>query len=173
MKLYFLVFASMILSSCVKPVDLDTKETKLLFNQISILKRDMLPYKRKFLVIDSVIYNDQFILRICKESLMKDDIQYIKAQVASHIYIKWQQSVFDSLKVVDMKLIDSLSKPDPFIHTPSYIRLSKPYFSKKRDYCLLLYSYYCGNLCAESAVRLYRKVNGKWEFVESFGRMVS
>jgi hypothetical protein len=82
-------------------------------------------------------------------------------------------SYFDDLKVVSMKIIDSLSQPDPYINTPPFIKLSKPYFSKNGAYCLLFHSYYCGNLCAESAVALYKKINGKWKFVKSFNRTVS
>lgn len=181
MKLYLLVFTVLFLSSCVKPIDIDIKETKLLFNQLKFLKIDRLiipkkgthPYMTRFLVVDSILYNDKFILRACKQSLIKEDLKYIEAQLASHTYNKWQQSIFDDLKVMSMKRIDSLSKPDPFINTPPFIKLSKPYFSKNGTYCLLLYSYYCGNLCAESAVSLYKKVSGKWEFVKSFDRRVS
>jgi hypothetical protein len=47
----------------------------------------------KFLVVDSVAYNDKLILSACGQSLMKDDLNYIEAQLASHTYNKWQQAI--------------------------------------------------------------------------------
>jgi len=171
MKPCLLVVSLIIFSSCIKPVELDVKETRSLFSQLYIFKQDS--WHRNPLVIDSVYYNDGIILEYCKESPLANDIAYIKQQLVSRSLIKWQHNVFDTLKIVSRKQLDSLSKPDSFTNTPMHVQVSKPYFSRNKKYCLLCYRYYCGNLCAENAVNIYRKVNGKWRFVKSLMRVVS
>ena len=85
----------------------------------------------------------------------------------------WCEGIFEKARIISGKKLQSLSQPDPFTMTPPHYRFSLPYFSKDKQTILIYYSYYCGNLCAERALRLYKLINGRWTYVESYQRVVS
>jgi hypothetical protein len=159
-----------IVYSCSKPIDIDKKEAKDFFFQFPELNRNIKPY-----LIDSVVFNKKHYLEIISEEhlIAKGDIDYIKGQLVSDNYKIWEDSLFKDIKIVSKHYIDSVGKTNPLTKTPSYIEFSKPYFSKDKQYCFIYYNYYCGNLCAETTFKLYKKINSKWVCIKTYFELVS
>lgn len=61
------------------------------------------------------------------------------------------------------------------LHLSNIHHLSIPLFSMDRQFVLIRESYYCGSLCAYSAIKIYkRKKDGEgWEFLKSINGMMS
>jgi hypothetical protein len=89
------------------------------------------------------------------------------------VSLSWTNEIFDSAKIISRNYLDSVARPNPFMKTPTHYSFSLPYFSKDKNSFIIYYNYYCGNLCAEYSLRLYKKINEKWTFATSFFRMVS
>lgn len=85
----------------------------------------------------------------------------------------WTSELFDSLVLISTDKLESLSQPDPFNKTPAHYKFSLPYYSKDKQTFIIYYDYYCGSLCAEYSLRLYKKANGKWTYIKSYFTMVS
>ncbi|GAA4335732.1 hypothetical protein GCM10023149_43890 [Mucilaginibacter gynuensis] len=152
---------------------MDAKEAKQFFGQLDYIKD---PARRgKPFLVDSVVYRDDLILEAAKmdELNNENDINYIKGQIASSRPVKWNVDLFDSLRIVKSSYIDSIRQLKKFKYNLIYIKLSKPYYSKNKQRCLIYINHYCGNLCAFSGVGLYKKIKGKWTFVRSYFGIVS
>jgi hypothetical protein len=50
-----------------------------------------------------------------------------------------------------------------------YYSLELPLFSIDKKTAFFRYSYSCGSLCANSGTYIYKKVNGKWEWIGNIG----
>jgi hypothetical protein len=169
----FLAACFIILSiSCAHPYQPDVKEMKDLFSQLE----DSVLTRKHFLLIDSTItgWGEMFKSPAKNDRILNaDDIDCIVAEMHNDKQNVWTNKVFDSARIVTQKQIDSIASPDPFMKTPTHYSFSLPYFNRQKNYCILLYSYYCGNLCAEESIRLYKKVKNKWIFVKSYFSVVS
>lgn len=169
-NLLLILFAGLIFS-CTKPIDFDKTAAREFFTQLERLHH----WNKTVFLIDGVCYDKKrFQKIISNESLLSnEDVSYINQQLLSSSYKVWGKDIFDTFEIVNKRYIDSVGKPDPFTQTPSYLRFSKPYFTRDGKYCFIYYSFYCGNLCAESSFQLFTKTNGKWTFVESYFTIVS
>lgn len=85
----------------------------------------------------------------------------------------WTNEIFDNAKIISRKYLDSVAKPNSQMEPPSHYSFSLPYFSKDKKSFVIYYNYYCGSLCAEYSLRLYKKNKGKWVFIKSFFSIVS
>ena len=50
-----------------------------------------------------------------------------------------------------------------------YYSLELPLFSIDKKTAFFRYSYSCGSLCANSGTYIYKKINGKWEWIGGIG----
>jgi hypothetical protein len=156
----------------------DPTDIKEFFSQLDQLKKKEqagFHISGRPLLIDSIEIDKKSFWETVKNEplLTKTDIEYIRGQLAADTPGTWRENLLDSIKVVPKSFVDKLTESDSINFTPPYIRLSKPYFSKDKQYCILFYSYYCGNLCAETTLKLYKKINGKWTIVRNYYQIVS
>ena len=161
-KQFLGTFVGLILLSCHHKIQVDKSELKQIYTDI--LTADSLT--GKYYLIDSIQSFD-------KKSITESDTTYF---IANSEIIKngiWTDNLFDSLKVISANKLHSISKNNQFKLIPIHYTFSLPYFSNDMQTFLIYYNYYCGNLCAEYSLRLYKKINGKWTFIKSYFSMVS
>jgi hypothetical protein len=179
MKLSFKILSiSLLLLSCTEPIITDPNDIKGFFSQLEQLKKAEQPgfyISGRPLIVDSIVVDEGMFMETAKKEPLfsKVDVEYIKGQLAADTQGTWRENLFDSIKVVPRTYIDKLAESDSIHLTPPYIELSKPYFSKDKQYCIFYYSYYCGNLCAEKTLKLYKRVNGRWTVVRNYYQIVS
>ena len=156
------LFAGVIFTSCHQYVHVDNLEIKKVYSDI--LEADSL--NGRFYLIDSIENFD-------KKSIEQSDTTYFIAYNDETKNGIWTNSLFDSLTTISAAKLLSISKSDSFKITPIHYSFSLPYFSKNKESFIIYYNYYCGNLCAEYSLRLYKKINGKWTFIKTYFSIVS
>ena len=161
-KLLALTFFILSLTSCGQHIQIDNPELKQIY--IDILKADSL--KGRYFLIDS-------IERFENKSIVQSVTTYVIVFPDDLKSGVWTANLFDSLIIISRGKLDTISKADPFTMTPTHYSLSLPYFSKDKKAFLIYYNHFCGNLCAEYSLRLYKKINGKWTFIKSYFSLVS
>jgi len=170
-RLLFFVF--LFLLSCThafKSNQLDIANTKSFFTQLD----DSVLTKSSFLLIDTVQkeWKELFVRSASYQKALNDeDIKFIAEQFDNTPLKTWTNVVFDSARIVSEAYIDTFRKNTGW--TPVHYKFSLPYFSKDKKYCLLYYDHYCGNLCAEQSLRLYKIVNGRWTIIKTLFSIVS
>ena len=119
---------------------------------------DPLDFTRaKFYLVDSIENRT-------KKKITNDNAVYFAASVDNFSSV-WTNKLFDSAVIVSRKYIDSVAKESIF-DVPKHFSFSLPYFSKDKQSFLIYYSYWCGSLCAEHSLRLYKRVGKKWKFAK-------
>ena len=43
--------------------------------------------------------------------------------------------------------------------------MSTPLFSVDRSKCMIIFNWFCGEMCGDAGFYYYQKVNGKWELI--------
>lgn len=145
-------------------------ETKSFFEQVD----DSILTKGSFLLVNTVQreWKDLFVRTASYQKALSDeDIQFISKQFDNTSIRNWTNDVFDSARIVSQDYIRNFQKNTG--STPVHYKFSLPYFSKDKKYCILYYDHYCGNLCAEQSLRLYKQENGKWTVIKTLFSVVS
>jgi len=161
-KLVSLIFIGLSLSSCKHHILVDKTELKEIFTLLTISENT----PHQYYLIDSIQYFE-------RKSITESDTTYFKSNCNVVNAGVWTNEIFDSAKIISRNYLDSISRPDPLMRTPTHYIFSLPYFSKDKTSFIVYYNYYCGNLCAEYSLRLYKKINGKWTFIKTYFKMVS
>jgi hypothetical protein len=166
-------FAFLFLFSCTHPArkyQPGIAEIKSFFAKVD----DSILTKRSFLLVDTVKakWKDLFVSTASyQKALPDDDIDFISKQLDQTTPAVWTNSMFDSARIVSSSYIAAFQKRTGL--TPVHYTFSFPYFSKDKKYCVLYYDNYCGNLCAEQSLRLYKYENGRWTVVKTLFSIVS
>jgi Zn-dependent protease with chaperone function len=144
------------------------------FNQYEELQHIGMDTAIRPFLIDSVYMLTSWDLQRIEndKALTKADLDTIRLQFKKQLPELWEQEQFLN-QIISQVYIQEKAKPDPLYNIPDHIQLSIPIFSKNCRYCIIYNDYYCGNLCAERALKLYTKVNGKWQFVKAYYSEVS
>lgn len=158
-SLTFFLFA---LLACRHSIQVDKSELKQIY--FDILSADSLT--GKYYLIDSI---RNFETKIINQS----DTTYYVADCGITKNGIWTDNLYDSLVIISKDKLHSKAKGDKLEMTPANYSFSLPYFSKDKQSFIIYYNHYCGNLCAEYSLRLYKKINGKWTFVKSHFSIVS
>lgn len=174
--MFFLLL--LIFASCTQPIKTNPADIKEFFSQLAPLKFNLSPGSHingQPYLIDSIqIDLNAIIKRVEKEPFFNsDDIDYFRGQLLADRAGIWSKELFNSIKIVSQTALDSIRKFGLHQSMAPYIRLSKPYFSKDKNYCIHYYDYHCGSLCGEIALKLYKKINGKWTFIKNYFQIVS
>lgn len=148
--------------SCNQHVEVEFSDLRQIYGDI--LKADS--FRGKRYLIDS-IENFQ------KKSISQSGTTYFIAHFDSIAMGVWTEQIFDNLVIIPANKLRQMSKRDPFTMTPTHYTFSLPYFNKDKNSFLIYYDFYCGNLCAEYSLRLYKKINGKWIYIKSYFSIVS
>jgi hypothetical protein len=163
LKFLPLTFFVLLLTSCSQHAQIDNSELKQIYSDI--LTADSLT--GKYYLLDSIENFDKKSITQSYTIFFIADCNDIKDGV-------WTGNLFDSLIIVSADKLRSISKRDQFTMTPAhYYSFSLAYFSKDKQTFLIYYNHYCGNLCAEYSLRLYKKINDRWAFIKSYFSMVS
>ena len=140
--------------------------------------------KNKFFLIDSIeiIKPSGFITEeILKDTILpRTEAEFIVSQFSEQKKKAWNNTIFDSAKIVSQKYIDSLNgnvqekdlTSDERYNLLRY-RFSLPYFSKNKMYCLLTYERFDCFFCEEYSIKIFKKIDGKWVFLKDYISMVS
>jgi len=150
------------LFSCGETIQINKSELNHIYDDI--LSTDSLT--RKYYLLDSI---DKFETKAIKQS----DTTYFIADYGGVENGVWTDKIHDSLVIITEERLNSISKADPFPMTLPHYRFSLPYFSKDKQSFIIYYDHYCGSLCAEYSLRLYKLIDGKWTFVKSYFSLIS
>lgn len=150
-KFIFLLLGSLPILSCKQSIPINQTELKQLFTQI--IEDDSIA--GAYYVVDSIDEID-------KKEITEEGNIYKVSYCDVIRNNTWNAEIFPGAKVV--------SKAQMAI---PYYSFSLPYLSENKQSLLIYYNLYCGNLCAESSLRLYKKVKGKWKRIKYYFQMVS
>ena len=146
------------------PQNTNVQKTELKNIAETLIGRDSVkPY---YLLVDSI---DHFKTKTKK----LDGVRYT---IASDEVVNaglWTNEIFEKAHIISKNYLDSVVKANRRMEPPAHYRFSLPYFSSDKKSFIIYYNYYCGSLCAEYSLRLYKKVKGKWTFIKNFFLMVS
>ncbi len=170
-RLLFIMLTGL-LFSCSSS-DTHQKEVKDFFAQID----DSTFIRDNFLLLDSIpheAWKNVFTAYAAADSVLpKQEADFIAGQMDDTETAVWNNTIFDSARIVSKKYIDSASKHTQYNERPHYYTFSRPYFSEHGDFCVLFYNYYIGAHCVETSLRLYKKEHRRWTFVKNYFSMVS
>ena len=158
----FLLLLLLPFSACEQTVPVKINELQQVFKALD----DGEPLKTKAYIVDSI---ENFSIKHISEK----KVVYRIAELKDLNNGLWSNIVFNNAKIVPKRFIDSLSNIDQYNRMPSHYSFSLPYFNKDKTAFIIYYNYYCGNLCAEYSLRLYRKIKGRWKFIKTFFAIVS
>lgn len=157
-----------LLQSCTQEIHEDVGKAKNFFSQLD----DSILLNNEFLMVDSIEnrkwWKDKFRNQIFDKELSIKDWYFIYSQMKDAKGTVWTNKYFDSARFVSSEYIIGFSKPNPLDDVPTHYSFSKPFFSKDGNTCVVLYDKYCGFLCAETSLRLYKINKGRWLFIKSF-----
>lgn len=150
------------ISACGQSPKIDKSELREIF--FDILSVDSL--SGKYYLIDSIEKIETTKIEISGTTYLVADCEIAKNGI-------WTESIYDSLAIISKNRLDSLTKGNKFEMTPANYSFSLPYFSKDKQSFIIYYNRYCGILCAEYSLRVYKKINGKWIFIKSVFSIIS
>ena len=160
-------FAFLFFLSCTnsdKTYQPNMADSKSFFAQMD----DSILTRSSFLLIDTVQkeWKDLFVRTASYQKVLSDeDIQFIAEQFDNTPLNVWTNAVFDSARIVNEAYIETFRKNTGW--PPVHYKSSLPYFSKDKKYCVLYYDHYCGILCAEQSLRLYKQEKGRWIIIKN------
>lgn len=161
-KLFLLFPVTLLALSCNQSVPISQVELKEIF--MDIIKEDSIT--GTYFIVDSI---EEVENKLLTEESVSYKISYCDALKNS----TWKTEVFDHAKLVSKAYLDTtLNINSPDLVTPRY-RFTMPYFSEDKQSLLIYYDLYCGSLCAENSLRLYKKINGRWKYIKYYYRTVS
>lgn len=171
MSKFLLIIIIALLFSCKQPFKPNLPEAKSFFEQID----DSALVKGHLLLVDSVQTKSFFEwYQLNNDTIFsKNEMSTIKDQISATPAAIWPDAIFSDFQIVTQKYIDSAGQKNPLTGTPLHYAFSYPYFIRNNTYCLISYYIYCGILCAEESLRIYKKVNDRWILVKDYVAWVS
>jgi len=158
------------------------EESKLFLNGLRLTLKP----KGKFRLSDKAYGTPSqiFLKKIAaKDTVLKYfDIDFILKQFKQKQNFIWTETSVDStvfIKATDIDSIFHTFKVDSgwkvFYKTfgGDFYRMSFPYFSQDKQTCIIYVGHYCGGLCGEGGLRIYRRKINTWTLIKIIGRWVS
>jgi hypothetical protein len=162
LKYCSVIIISSILFSCKQTIQIDKSELTQIYNDI--LGADSL--KSKCYLVDS-------INNFKTKSITESDTTYFCSFCDDVKNGVWPSNLHNRLLPISKEKLHSISKTNRLNVTPIYYSFSLPYFSKDKQTFVIYYNLYCGILCQESSLRLYKKIDGKWTFIKHYSGFIS
>ena len=162
LKYGFLIIMASILFSCKPTIRIDKSELAQIYNDI--LSADSLKFK--CYLVDS-------IGNFKTKSITQSDTTYFLPFCDDVKNGVWPSNLHSRLVLTSKKKLHSIAKTNRLSLTPTYYIFSLPYFSKDKQTFIIYYNFYCGILCEESSLRLYKKIDGKWTFIKHHSGFIS
>jgi hypothetical protein len=109
--------------------------------------------------------------------LSSADVQFIKYQIIAGQHFKWKSNKILGSKVISSKKISKLFKNDVDEgwtkfnkkYKNGFATFSVPLFTVDKHTCIVYKAGHCGGLCGHGGTSVYKKINGKWTFIQSIG----
>lgn len=163
-----------LLVACSKTETTETEEIKQFFANIS--DRGF-PKDKPFVLIDKFDakeWKNDFKQWASIDSVLSGkQIDFLVQKVESSPPVVWKSEDFRNAKVVARNYLDTITRTEPFILRPSLYSFSRPYFTRDKEYCIMYFDVYCGLLCAEESINVYKNENGKWILIRRYVTSVS
>ena len=114
--------------------------------------------------------------------LAQTDVDFIIKQVTQRKNTKWSNTVIDSAVLIRAEDIDSIFQSFKVdsgwkifrkTYGGDFYRMSFPYFSQDKQTCIIYIGHYCGGLCGEGGLKIFRRQNNTWRLIRTIGRWVS
>jgi len=115
-------------------------------------------------------------------SFSKDDIDFIKLQHSQSNLINWDSTLIDSVTILKDVSIERIFNSQELKKNwlafykkfgGRYHQLSIPLFSKDKNICILFLNHYCGSLCGQGEIRIFKKSVTGWTLHKRIKRWVS
>jgi hypothetical protein len=133
--------------------------------------------------MESEYWNEDLIMLTKKskdsplsELIDKNDIRFIYEQIESQKEVVLEPKNIPRKKIEREYLDNLIDKVDLETYWneiykmgSGYYSLELPLFSIDKKVVFFRYSYSCGSLCANSGTYIYKKINGKWEWIGGIG----
>ncbi|MEI9943482.1 MAG: hypothetical protein WDN26_04610 [Chitinophagaceae bacterium] len=105
------------------------------------------------------------------------DAQFMRQQLTQGKHFKWKSNRITGAHVISSKKIRKYFKNDIWDgwkifnkkHRRGFTKFSIPLFTLDRETCIIYKGRHCGSLCGGGGIYLYKKVEGKWEYVTTIG----
>jgi hypothetical protein len=147
-------------TNCTRVVKTTIPEIRIIFQSLE----DTDITKTEYCIIDSFTHFNE-------KAITDKGITYLITEFEGTKAGKWDKEIFPTAIIISKSRLNSLAHS--FEHTPIYYSFSLPYFTKDKTSFLIYYKYYCGDLCAESSLKLFQKEKGKWVFIKNIFSVVS
>lgn len=107
------------------------------------------------------------------------DIDFLKYQLKHRQIFKWQSDKIAGARIISSKKIKKFFKhgiDKGWIafnkkYKNGFATFSIPLFTVDKNICIVYKSGRCGGLCGHGGTNVYKKVNGKWTFIQSIGNV--
>jgi hypothetical protein len=109
-------------------------------------------------------------------ALYDSTIRQVPGSVLEELYDKansdtvkeqWDFSLLNKARIVSPEVLYNIKMPAHKHHRTkeqkNIFSFSRPIFSKSKEYAIISMESYCGSLCAERCIYLFRKITGKWK----------
>jgi hypothetical protein len=125
----------------------------------------------------SYILKDTTLFFIDSTLFSPADIEFIKYQIQAAQHFKWKSNKIFGSKVISSKKIKRIFKNGVDEgwakfnrrYKKGFATFSVPLFTLDRNTCIVYRAGHCGSLCGHGGTSVYKKINGKWTFVQSIG----
>lgn len=105
------------------------------------------------------------------------DIQFIKSQMTVAQDFRWESNKILGARVISSKKIEKIFKKDTGDgwtefkkkYKNGFATFSIPLFTVDKNTCIIYRAEHCGGLCGHGSTSVYKKINGKWIFIQSIG----
>jgi hypothetical protein len=105
------------------------------------------------------------------------DIEFIKYQIKKGQHFKWKSNKIFGSRVISSKKLAKMFKNDVDEgwakfnkkYKNGFATFSVPLFTIDRNTCIVYKAKRCGGLCGHGGISIYKKIKGKWTFLQSAG----
>lgn len=145
-------------------------------------------YLKKNSIILSTETKDPITIEFLKIEAKKDptlfkeiDFDFINKQISSSKNFSWENLTLDSIQLINNSEIKLILKPysDSSCNVfrkkngSNFYKISYPNFSKDMHTCVIKIDHYCGPLCGNGGILIFKKLNNKWTFYKSLSEWIS
>lgn len=105
------------------------------------------------------------------------DIEFIRTQLTERKNFTWERNKIKGAKVISTAKISKILNKGPVKGWATFNKkygtgfetFSFPLFTADKNTCIVYQAILCGNLCGHGATNVYKKINGRWRFIQTTG----
>ncbi len=89
---------------------------------------------------------------------------YVDSCLIAFKTFSWKKEWIDDINFAALTLVDTDTISPPNYQRPSLYHIVPPIFLRKGTVCLFYYDYFCGGLCGQGILAVYKKENNSWKY---------